>query len=84
MPNGGSRPNCVGPAGTFRLSTYERDDGIPPGEYTATVVWFRGESDNLLPAAYGKPETSPLKIKVTESPMISVGQTTLKTFALKR
>lgn len=75
----GVRPTGnVDAAGAFKLSTYERDDGVPPGAYTATVVWFKGESDNLLPAVYSKPETSPLKIKVVS------GETSLQPFELKK
>ena len=75
----GVRPTGnVDSSGTFKLSTYDKDDGLPPGDYTATVVWFKGESDNLLPAIYSKPETSPLKVKVTG------GETALQPFKLKK
>jgi serine/threonine-protein phosphatase CPPED1 len=54
--------------GTFVLSTYEANDGVPEGEYAVTVVWRKPFYDeagkpgpNLLPEKYAKPATTPLK-----------------------
>lgn len=62
--------------GTFAISAYDQGDGAPPGEYVATVEWFRlvategggGRGPNVLPAAYASPATSPIRVTVkTES-----------------
>jgi hypothetical protein len=59
--------------GWFCLSTYQTDDGAPPGDYTVTVEWRKVTvidsetselSGNLLPARYSKPQTSKLRINV--------------------
>jgi hypothetical protein len=68
--------------GTFQLSSYEQDDGAPPGEYTATVQWFQqsaapANGGPALPAGFapptdrlqGKfkdPRNSPWKITISE------------------
>jgi len=45
-----SRPwGIVQEDGTYRLSTYERDDGAPPGTYKFTIKW---------PFDYTKPSTA--------------------------
>jgi hypothetical protein len=62
--------------GSFRLTTYEADDGAPTGEYTATVQWNKlvkkgrdyAAGPNVVPKAYANPETSAWKIKVAEAP----------------
>lgn len=62
--------------GTFQISAYDQGDGAPPGEYVATVQWFRvvstgegggGRGPNVLPTAYADPATSPIKVKVESS-----------------
>jgi hypothetical protein len=61
--------------GTFALETFDPADGAPNGEFVATVclnkaVVTDGETlpgPNVLPAVYSRPETSPLKIKITAS-----------------
>jgi hypothetical protein len=59
--------------GTFQISAYDQGDGAPPGEYVATIQWFKvvtsaegggGRGPNVLPATYADPATSPLKVKV--------------------
>jgi hypothetical protein len=58
--------------GTFKIGVYADDDGAPPGEYVATVQWFKvvqtdggvGRGPNVLPAKYAKADTSPLKVTV--------------------
>jgi hypothetical protein len=62
--------------GSFSLSTYDKDDGAPAGDYTVTVEWqplvTKGQDTevgpNVLPDRYGKPETTPLKASITEAP----------------
>lgn len=62
--------------GTFRIGINAADDGAPPGEYVATVQWFKivqseggaGPGPNVIPKNYGDPARSPLKVTVKESP----------------
>lgn len=66
----------VGPDGSFQLTTYDKDDGAPSGEYAVTVEWrklvTKGEEaeagPNVIPGRYAKPETTPLKVTVAEAP----------------
>jgi hypothetical protein len=70
--------------GSFQISAYDQADGAPPGDYVATVQWFKvvadeggsGRGPNVLPAKYASPETSPVKITVnseaTEVPPIEI------------
>lgn len=61
--------------GTFKLETFDPADGAPDGDFVATVFLTKetevdGEKQagpNLLPAVYSKPETSPLRLKITSS-----------------
>lgn len=61
--------------GTFALETFDPADGAPNGDFVATVCLNKAiETDgetlpgpNVLPAVYSRPETSPLKIKITSS-----------------
>lgn len=58
--------------GTFKVGVYEKDDGAPPGEYVATVQWFKivasegggGRGPNVIPKKYSDPETSPVQVSV--------------------
>src|SRR5262249_13776589 len=59
--------------GTFVLSTYEPNDGIPVGEYAVSVALRQPRWDdegrpgkNLLPAKYASPRTSELTFTVKE------------------
>ena len=69
---GQPRPaGVVGPDGSFRVTTYEADDGAPPGEYVVSVVWVvdrndKGATYSPLPARYMSPVTSGLKATVRE------------------
>jgi len=61
--------------GKFRMSTYAAFDGAPAGEFRATVVftgkgYYDGElpAKNLIPAKYGKPDTSGLLITLKDAP----------------
>lgn len=73
----GLRPSGrVKPDGTFRLTTYDADDGAPAGEYAATIQWNKlikqgadyKAGPNVVPAEYAAAESSPWKIKVSEAP----------------
>jgi hypothetical protein len=74
----------VGPDGSYRLTTYEGEDGAPAGEYQVTVeLWLANSKSDAaptirLPQKYARPETSGLTAKV------ETGLTELKPIALKR
>src|SRR6185295_12515689 len=76
----------VQPDGQVKFSTFESQDGVPAGEYIATVRWNKlvknGEDaapgPNILPERYLLPTTSGLKVKV------EAGQAELPPFHLKR
>lgn len=61
--------------GTFSLTTYDGNDGAPPGDYHVTVQWFKlvkkgadiSAGPNVIPPEYGKPESSPWKVTVAEA-----------------
>jgi hypothetical protein len=79
-PKGGSTPVApkaraqVEADGTFRFSTYDSGDGVPPGEYVATITWYQltrqgGEvkaGPNVLPPKFANPKTSPWEVRVAE------------------
>jgi hypothetical protein len=57
--------------GTFTLSTYTANDGVPVGEYAVTVAARKAgdgakPGPNLLPVRYSRPETTPLRFRVQE------------------
>jgi hypothetical protein len=62
--------------GTFRFTTYEAGDGAPPGEYIATIAWYKlvGQGNdvqagpNVLPPKYNSPTTSKWEVRVAEQP----------------
>ena len=62
----------AGADGSFKLTTYEADDGAPAGEYLVTVVWLApggGEDPpDLLKGRYRNPDSSPLKATVQKAP----------------
>jgi hypothetical protein len=74
---GGDAPRPRGrvdETGRIEWTTYERGDGLPPGEYAVTAVWHQPAVANIgdppdaqsIAACYARPETSPLRITVTE------------------
>lgn len=79
-PAGGSfdaeRPFAhVDPDGSFSLTTYQADDGAPEGEYLVTAEWFAsadraapGPWPNVLPPKYARPESSDVRVRVTQGP----------------
>ncbi|MBA4190502.1 MAG: hypothetical protein C0467_21150 [Planctomycetaceae bacterium] len=89
-PIGDTDPNAVkphgkvGPDGTFKLTTYETDDGAPAGEYKVTIeLWLAGSRadeapSNRLSPKLANPETSGLKATVNAAP------TELNPFELKK
>jgi hypothetical protein len=65
----------AGEDGSFALETFDPADGAPNGEFVATVflheaIEVNGEKQagpNVLPVLYSRPETSPLKLRITSS-----------------
>jgi hypothetical protein len=72
LPSDVSATGTVKEDGTFHIGVYEEADGAPPGEYVATVQWFRvvpsegggGRGPNVLPIKYASPKTSPIRVTV--------------------
>jgi hypothetical protein len=70
--------------GTFKLWTYELDDGAPAGDYIVTFSWHGNVTDEdlqnaqteLMPMKYRKPETSDIKVTITD------GENQLEKFVL--
>jgi hypothetical protein len=64
----------VKPDGSFRLTTFEAEDGAPAGAYAVTVQWqplVTKDGDvkagpNVLPPDYEKPESSPVTVTVNQ------------------
>jgi hypothetical protein len=62
--------------GTFKIGVNVAGDGAPPGDYVATVQWFKvvqseggsGPGPNVIPKDYGDPARSPLKVTVKDGP----------------
>ncbi|QDV39436.1 hypothetical protein [Tautonia plasticadhaerens] len=80
-PTSGSVPAEAGrPAaqvrsdGSFDLTTFDESDGAPAGDYAVTVEWRKlihngaeaVAGPNVVPAEYGRPESTPLKVTVVE------------------
>jgi len=60
--------------GNFALTTYEKNDGGPEGEYVITIEWRRPASNpfgpnkegkDLLLGSFSNPKTSKLKFKIS-------------------
>jgi len=75
--------------GSFVLGTYGKGDGVPPGEYRATVLWMLKMTNkqeieggalpkNVLPTRYSKFDTSGLTVQIGE------GDNDIPAFQLKR
>jgi hypothetical protein len=72
--------------GTFRVSTYETGDGIPPGEYVLTFSW---QEFNLMSMSYGGPDKlnkryqdpkqSAVRFTVVEGQPLNLGRIELTT-----
>jgi hypothetical protein len=90
-PQGNLVLDNIAPAGTvkddgsFKITVYKEGDGAPPGDYVATVHWFKIVDDgggpargpDVIPKEYSNPDTSPIKVTVkngetTEVPAIQI------------
>jgi hypothetical protein len=75
----------VGPDGRFTLTTYEKQDGAPEGDYVLTIQWYkpvRQGNDvvggpNVIPVKYGVAKTSDLSVR------IAAGENQLKPIQLR-
>jgi len=77
-PEGADGPQALRPYGhaaadgSFKLTTFEADDGAPAGEYQVSVVWLAdvgGEDPpDQLKGRYRNPSSSRLKATVKEQP----------------
>jgi hypothetical protein len=75
-PEGAEGPQALRPYGhatadgSFKLTTFEADDGAPAGEYQVSVVWLAdvgGEDPpDQLKGRYRNPQTSKLKATIKE------------------
>lgn len=74
-PNGEGAPAPranVDEQGAFDVTTYDRGDGAPEGEYVVTVMWFKQIKENgdlkagpnVVPAKYSRPSTSDIVVKI--------------------
>jgi len=78
LPEGVSPVGRVAEDGTFQVSIYEQGEGVPAGEYVATVQWFKVTQDakgevgatNVVPKKYGSAATSPLTVTVKNEPTV--------------
>jgi hypothetical protein len=77
LPAGVSPTGRVAEDGTFKVSIYGAGEGVPAGDYVATVQWYKivkGEGGgtisgpNVIPDKYGNPATSPLLVTVKNEP----------------
>lgn len=72
LPNDVRPVGYVQPDGQVKFSTFEAQDGVPPGEYLVAVRWNKlvkngdesAPGPNVLPERYLSPTTSGLKVKV--------------------
>ena len=60
--------------GSFSLTTFEADDGVPAGHYKVSVYWRQPGHDegqdgsSLISERYSRPETSGLEVEVQAVP----------------
>jgi hypothetical protein len=64
------------PDGGFEIATYEKGDGVPPGDYVLTVVWREFNTMSMsytgkdkLNGRYEDPATSPVQFTVQDKPV---------------
>ncbi len=58
--------------GSFKLTTFDENDGAPSGEYAVTVEWRKLVTEggdvhagpDVIPKPYGKAESTPLKVSI--------------------
>jgi hypothetical protein len=78
LPPGVAPAGRVAEDGTFKVNIYGTAEGVPAGDYVATVQWFKivkGDGGaisgpNVIPAKYCSPTTSPLLVTVKNEPTV--------------
>lgn len=73
------------PDGSFEIATYEKGDGVPPGDYALTITWLEfntmtmsfGGKDKLN-KRYDDPAKSEIKFTVKDKP-VDLGEIKLTT-----
>lgn len=50
--------------GTYRLGTYDAEDGVPVGDYEVTLVWSGGLGPDRLKGAYSSPANSVMTVTI--------------------
>jgi hypothetical protein len=77
LPGGVTPVGRVAEDGSFKVSIYGKDEGVPAGEYVATIEWYKivktstGDTisgPNVIPPKYGSPATSPIRVTVKPEP----------------
>ena len=76
LPAGIAPSGNVQADGSFKIGVYTADDGAPPGEYKATIEWFKlvvtpeesYQGPNVLPANYSDPAQTPVSVTVQAGP----------------
>ncbi len=76
LPAGIAPSGSIQADGSFKIGVYTADDGAPPGEYKATIEWFKtvnsGEEayqgPNVLPNNYSDPAQTPVIVTVQAGP----------------
>lgn len=55
--------------GSFKIGTYDDEDGAPPGNYKATFEWSGSTNEaEALPETFSSPRLSNFNVKVSASP----------------
>lgn len=71
--------------GTFEISTYEKSDGVPEGEYVLTFQWgemnliTRTMTGDKLGGRYSDPKQSKFRFKVEKGKPVDLGRIELTT-----
>lgn len=79
----GTRPKgTVGSDGTFRLTTYQANDGIPVGEYQVGVIWLGEPESDLAWDKLGGRLADPMQTGLTVT--VVEGENQFEPFTLDR
>lgn len=73
------------PDGSFEIATYQKGDGVPPGDYVLTVSWLEFNAMSMsftgkdkLNNRYSDPSKSEIAFSVTDKP-VDLGEIKLTT-----
>lgn len=63
-----SKPwGVVNADGSYRLGTYELEDGAPPGDYDVTLVWTLGLGPDRLKGAHSVPDKAVMQVTIDQT-----------------